>query len=82
MNTVVIDGPTRDKLLAVGGTAEIRDESGALIGQFTKLTQIGPYVVEGEWPSDQEIDRRLREGRRFTAAQVEERLRKLKEALE
>jgi hypothetical protein len=42
MNTVVIDAPTRDKLLAVGGTAEIRDESGALIGQFTKLTQIGP----------------------------------------
>jgi hypothetical protein len=47
-----------------------------------KYTQIGPYVVEGEWPSDEEIDRRLREGRRFSAAQVEERLRKLKEALE
>ena len=82
MSTVVIDGPTRDKFLAAKGTVEVRDEAGALIGQFTKLTQIGPYVVEGEWPSDEEINRRLREGKRFTAAQVEERLRKLKEALE
>jgi hypothetical protein len=43
---------------------------------------MGPYVIEGEWPSEEEIERRLREDRRFTAAQVEDRLRKLKEALE
>ncbi|MBY0513721.1 MAG: hypothetical protein K2P78_07390 [Gemmataceae bacterium] len=82
MNTVVIDGPTRDKLLAAGGKVELRDEAGEVIGRFVKYTRIGKYVVEGDWPSDEEIDRRLREGRTFTAAEVEDRLRKLKEALE
>jgi hypothetical protein len=82
MSTVVIDGPTRDRLLSAGGVVEVRDEAGNPIGKFVKYTQVGPYLVEGEWPSDEELDRRTREGRRFTAAQVEERLRKLKEALE
>jgi hypothetical protein len=81
MSTVIIDGATRDKLLAASGVVEVRDEAGNLIGQFTKFTQMGPYVIEGEWPSEEEIERRLREDRRYTAAQVEERLRKLKEAL-
>ncbi len=82
MNAVVIDGPTRDKLLAAGSEVELRDESGEVIGKFVKLTRIGKYVIEGEWPSDEELDRRMREGRTFTAAEVEERLRKLKEALQ
>lgn len=82
MNAVVIDTATRDKLLAAGGEVEVRDESGAVIGTFVKVTRMGKYLIEGEWPSDEELDRRTREGKRFTAAQVEERLRKLKEALE
>lgn len=81
MNTVVVDTPTRDRLLGAGGQVEIRDESGELIGKFVRFTRMGKYLVEGEWPSDEEIDRRLRESKRVTAAQVEERLRKLKEAL-
>lgn len=82
MNAVVIDTATRDKLLAAGGEVEVRDESGAVIGKFVKVTRMGKYLIEGEWPSDEELDRRSREGRTFTAAEVEERLRKLKEALE
>lgn len=82
MTTVVIDGPTRDKLIAAGGVVEVRDEAGTLLGRFVKLTQVGPHVIEGEWPSDEELDRRMREGRRFTAAEVEQRLRKLNGAVE
>jgi len=52
-----------------------------VIGKFVRFTRMGKYLVEGEWPSDEEIDRRMRESKRVTAAQVEERLRKLKEAL-
>ncbi|HVK18375.1 MAG TPA: hypothetical protein VM533_15675 [Fimbriiglobus sp.] len=82
MSTVIIDGPTRDKLLAAGGTAELQDEAGNPIGKFVKYTQVGPYLVEGEWPSDEELDRRLREGKRIPAAEVEARLRKLRDALQ
>ena len=82
MNAVVVDAQTRDKLLGAGGEVEVRDESGTVIGRFTKVTRVGEYLIEGEWPSDEEIDRRLREGKRYSAAEVEERLRKLKEALE
>lgn len=82
MNAVVVDALTRDRLLGAGEQVEVRDESGALIGKFIKITQVGQHLIEGEWPSDEELDRRTREGKRFTAAQVEERLRKLKEALE
>lgn len=82
MNTVVVDAPTRDRLLKARGEVEVRDESGEMIGTFVKVTRMGKYLIEGEWPTDEEIDRRMREGKRFTAAQVEERLRKLKEALE
>lgn len=81
MNAVVVDAPTRDRLLGAGGEVEVRDESGAVIGKFVRFTRMGQYLIEGEWPSDEEIDRRLREGTFFTAAEVEERLRKLKEAL-
>lgn len=81
MNAVIVDGSTRDKLLAAGGESEIRDEAGTVIGRFTKLTRVGEHLVEGEMPSDEELDRRASEGKRYTVAQVEERLRKLKETL-
>lgn len=81
MNSVVVDAALREKLLSNGGQVEIQDEAGEPIGKFVKYTRIGNYVIEGEWPSDEEIDRRIREGKRFSVAQVEEKLRKLKEAL-
>ena len=81
MNAVVVDAPTRVRLLSGGGQVEVRDESGEVIGKFVRFTRMGKYLVEGEWPSDEELDRRTREGKRVTAAQVEERLRKLNETL-
>jgi hypothetical protein len=82
MNAVTVDGPTRDKLLSAEGEIEIRDEAGAVIGRFTRLTRVGEYLIEGELPSDAELDCRSREGNRYTASEVEERLRKLKEAVQ
>ena len=52
MSTVIIDGPTKDKLLAAGGVAELRDEAGNLIGQFVRLTQTSassPQREPGLW---------------------------------
>jgi hypothetical protein len=80
MSRVVIDGPTRDKLLAAGGPVELTDEGGNLIGRFVKYTRIGGHVVEGDWPSDEELDRRTREGKWVPAAEVEARLRNLRDS--
>lgn len=82
MSAVTIDAQMREKLLAAGGNVELRDDTGELIGRFVKYTRIGKYVIEGELPSDEELDRLANEGGSVTAAQVEERLRRLKEALQ
>ena len=81
MKAVVVDAPTRDRLLGAGDEVEVRDETGKLLGRFTRLTRVGEHLVEGDWPPDDELDRRMRVGKWYSAAEVEERLRKLKEAL-
>lgn len=79
MSTIVVDKAMRAKLLAAGDLAEIRDESGQVIGRFLAAPPPVVYVMEGELPSDEEIDRRLREGRGFSTEEVLERLRSLRE---
>jgi len=78
MSTIVVDAAMRAKLLAAGDLAEIRDESGQVIGRFLAAPPPVIYVMEGELPSDEEIDRRLREDRSFTTEEVMERLRSLR----
>src|SRR5689334_9947035 len=98
MSAIVVDAAMRDKLLAAGKVAEIRDESGQVIGQFvvtlpllgevrdgtgrlvTRFPAASPTVrvMEGEFPSDEEIARRLREEKSYTPEQVMERLRSLR----
>ena len=82
MNTVVVDAATRDKLLAAGnGVVAVQDETGKLIGRFVVDGPPTPptgYVIEGEWPSDEELDRREREGKRYSAAEVKAFLAGLK----
>ena len=84
MTSVVIDAATREKLLTAGGdVVEVRDEAGQVIGRFTRSGPPTPpagYTIEGEWPSDEELDRRLREGSWHTAAEVEAFLAGLKRA--
>ena len=79
MSTVTIDGPTRDRLLAAGGTVELVDEAGNPVGKAVVYIRSGNYFVD-DWPSDEEIDRRLREGKRYSVAEVNERIRQLREA--
>lgn len=59
---------------------EIRDETGQVILRFP-AAEPTVYVMEGDWPSDEEIERRVREDPRYTPEQVMERLRSLREKL-
>lgn len=77
MVTIVVDAAIRDKLLAAADSqVELRDESGRVIGKYC------PTKVE--YPdldvSTEELDRRMRESPRYTAEQVMERLRRLRDA--
>ena len=77
MKSIVVDGPLRDELLAAGEVAELKDSSGRVLGRFVAVPPT-VYVVEGDLPSEEELDRRLRESRRFTTDQVIEHLRSLR----
>jgi hypothetical protein len=77
MKTIVVDASLRDQLLAAGEVAELKDASGRVLGRFVAVPP-AVYVVEGELPSEEELDRRTRESRRFTTDQVIERLRTLR----
>jgi hypothetical protein len=81
MSTIVIDAAMRERFLAAGGVVEVRDESGEVLGRFIRTGSPVPppgYVIEGEWPSDEEIDRRLKTGAWHSAAEVEAFLAGLK----
>lgn len=77
MVTIVVDAAVRDKLLAAADSqVELRDESGRVIGKY--------LPTKFEYPeldvSTEELDRRMREERTYTAAEVMERLRRLRDA--
>lgn len=82
MSVIVIDAATRDKFLAAadGETVEVRDETGEVVGRFIRQQSQNPddYEFLDEPASEEEIERRRRESPRYTAAQVEERLRRLR----
>jgi adenine deaminase len=85
--SVVIDAVTRAKLLAAGnGGVEVKDEAGEVIGRFYPSAPSGPptpppgYAIEGEWLSDEEIDRSLREDRCYSVAEMDAFLEGLKRA--
>ena len=78
MSTVVVDAALRDKLLAVGKAAELRDESGQLLGRFVAASPADLYEIEGPEVSDEELERSVREDPRYTPEQVMERLRGLR----
>ena len=55
---------------------EFRDRSGRLLGQIP-IYYLTPD--ESEFPSDEELERSMREGRSFTPEEVMERLRSIRE---
>jgi hypothetical protein len=77
MQKIVVDAALRDQLVAVRDVAEFQDSSGRVIGRFVAVPLPEEYLDE-EFPSDEELDRRLRESPRYTTDQVLERLRSLR----
>ena len=78
MKTIVVNEAIRDQMLAAGKEAMIQDPTGRIIGRF--LAETSNASDEIDWPSDEELDRQLRESPRFTPAQVMERLRSLRKS--
>jgi hypothetical protein len=83
MGSIVVDAATRDLLLS-GGEVEVRDETGAVVCRVTKAKEKWPapppgYVIDGEWPSDEELDR-IRTEPGYSVEQVMDRLRRLRDA--
>ncbi|HEY2784124.1 MAG TPA: hypothetical protein VGJ05_04040 [Fimbriiglobus sp.] len=79
MARYMIGSELREKLFAIGEgeTVELTDEAGVVVGRFTPVYDPTRYQIVGEWASDEERRRRVREGKRYTAEEVEARLRGL-----
>ena len=75
MTTIVVDSLFREKLLASGGVAELRDEAGELIGRFFPADQSEEELELAL--SEAELQERLN-GKTFTTAEVLAHLRGLK----
>lgn len=76
MPTIIVDDAVRDQLLAATEAVEIRDRQGRLLGQLP-VEFLPPD--EAEFPSDEELERSMREGRGFTPEEVVDRLRSIRE---
>jgi hypothetical protein len=75
MPTIIVDDAMRDVLRTTREDVEIRDRQGRLLG---KLPVESVPCDDFEIPTDDELDRIMREDPSYTAEQVEERLRALK----
>ena len=79
MSTIVIDAGLRAKLLAAKGIAELRDESGNLVGQFIPADLPSPEDDDAIGISQDEVQRRLStDCTTYTTAEVLAHLRGLK----
>ncbi|HEY1378606.1 MAG TPA: hypothetical protein VGF55_17535 [Gemmataceae bacterium] len=78
MTTIVVDASLREQLLAAGESVEFRDEAGNLIRQFVAVANGDSATGDDIDVTDEELDRREREERRFTGDQVLDRLRELR----
>jgi len=74
MGKITVDEAMREKLANAGQTLELCDGAGNVIGYFTpkaNAASLEPQI------SEEEIDRRMREGRLYTYAEVMAHLRSL-----
>ena len=85
MKTIVIDGPLEPERLqaelkSAAGLIEFRDAAGNLVARFERkrtLDEMRALVVDGDWPSDEELDRIAKHDQRYTTAEVLAHLRGL-----
>lgn len=81
MSTLIFDTATVEKLMAAGSPFELRDETGKLLARYIRVDAppVPPegYEIEGDWPSREEIERRKREGRWHSTADVIAHLKSL-----
>jgi hypothetical protein len=78
MTTIVVDAGMRAKLLAADKAVQFRDEAGNIIRQFMDVANADGPLTDTMDVSDEELDRRERDDRRFTPDQVLDRLRGLR----
>lgn len=77
MSTVIVDAAMGQQLLDAKGEIEFRDQAGNLIVSCRKLTNVRELVVDGDWPSEEELDRSAKMEGGVTIDKVIERLRGL-----
>jgi len=66
-----------------GPGIDIWDSTGKLVGEFYKTGlayRPDGYILDGEWLSDEEMDRRMNEGRWYSVAEVDAFMEELKRA--
>lgn len=79
MSVIVIDAALKEKLLAAGGTAELRDEAGNRIGRFLRSEEVVSFERAELGLSDEELARRLApNAKTYTTSEVLDHLRGLR----
>jgi hypothetical protein len=80
MTRITIDSDLRNRIHAAadGEMVELADEAGVVVARCTPVYDPERYEIVGEWESDEEIRRRLREDPTYSAEQVIHRLRSLR----
>lgn len=80
MTQVRVDAAVGAMLTAGEPQVEVVDEAGAPIGRFVRYTRHGEYLIEGDLPTDAELDEQVRNAKWHTAEEMNAFVRKLREA--
>jgi hypothetical protein len=56
MSTVIVDAKLRTQILAAQGEIEFRDEAGNLLAHGRRLANLQDQMVEGNWPTEEQLD--------------------------
>jgi hypothetical protein len=80
MVRVTIGSELRNQIVtaADGEVVELADEAGVVVARCTPVYDPTRYEIVGEWASEDEIRRRIRDDPTYTAEQVINRLRSLR----
>ena len=76
MNSIMVDRLLGQRFLAAHGEVELIDESGIVVA-IANISHPTESSNTADWPSDQEIERRLRDGKEHSTEDVLLHLQKL-----